>query len=228
MRGSSEIPDYYRRTYESWYRWLSCAYDPFLRVMLFTSNGGFGGERRIRELVNEWIDPRPGERILDLCSGTGTQSVMLAKRLAGNGEVVGIKISPYQLRIARKKEIPPGLSYVEGDAQHIPFEDSRFDKGVILGALHEMPEEVRHKVLGEAYRVIKPGGQLVLVEHNKPSKRFWALWQDFWERFNPEFETYRNMLERGLTSEIERAGLGMARRETLFHEMAQIITCKKQ
>ena len=190
-------------------------------------NGGFGGERRLRELIIEWIDPQPGEKILDICSGTGTLTIMIAKRQRGTGKVVGVELSPAQLRTARKKEKPKGLHFLEGDAQNIPFSDFYFDKGVIFGALHEMPQEVRRDVLSEAYRTIKPGGKIVNVEQNKPEQKWKVLLFDFLERFNPEYTTYKDMLKCGQTNEIKRAGFRIIRTNTTCWEFLQIVLAEK-
>jgi ubiquinone/menaquinone biosynthesis C-methylase UbiE len=222
-----ELPGYFHRTYRRWYAWFSYFYDPFLKVLFFLSNGGFGGERRIRKRIIDCIDPRPGDRILDLCSGTGTLTVMIAERISGIGSVVGIDVSTAQLRVARKKEGLKGLTFIQGDAQDIGFPHNHFDKGVIFGALHEMPREVRLKVLSEAYRVLKPGGRMVFFEHNRPSNRWRAAMMDFFERFNPEYRTYKDMLEHGLTGEVEQAGFKIVTRETALHETNQIILAEK-
>jgi len=226
MKNSREMQNYYRRVYEKWYRWFAHIYDPFVKVLCFLLNGGFGGERRWRESIVKWIDPQPGEKIADICCGTGTLTIMLAKRLAG-GVVVAIELSPAQLRIARRKEKPDGLFFIEGDAQDIPFSDCYFDKSVICGALHEMPQEVRHNVLSEAYRIIRPGGRIVIIEHNKPNQRWKASLFDFMERFNPEYPTYKNMLKCGLTNEIEKAGFGIVRTNTTFWEFFQIVLAER-
>ena len=181
------MSDYYRKVYESWYKRFSCIYDPSIKAFCFFFNGGFGGERRWRELIVEWINPQPREKILDICCGTGTLTIMIAKRMRGMGEVIGLELSPDQLRVARKKEKYEGLYFLEADAQNIPFLDSYFDKAVICGALHEMPQEERHNVLSEAYRGIKPGGRIVIVEHNNPDRKWKAMVFDFIERFNPEY-----------------------------------------
>ncbi len=223
MKDSKEIPDYYRRIYEKWYNWFSYIYDPFVDVLFLFLNGGFGGERRWRELIVEWINPQPGEKILDICSGTGTLTIILGKRLAGTGEVVGIELSPAQLRIALGKEKPDGVSFIEGDAQNIPFSDCYFDKSVICGALHELPREVRRNVLSEAYRIIRPGGKIVIIEQNKPDLKWKALLFDFMERFNPEYPTYKDLLKCGLTNEIKRVGFRIIRTDTTSWEYFQIV-----
>lgn len=227
IKNSREIPDYYRRVYERWYAWFSHVCDPFVKVFCFFLNGGFGGERRWRELIVEWMNPQQGEKILDICCGTGTLTIMLAKRLAGTGETIGIELSPAQLRIARKKEKPDGLNFIEGDAQVIPFSDSYFDKSVICGALHEMPREVRRNVLSEAYRVINSGGRVVIIEHNKPDREWKASLFDFMERFNPEYPTYKDLLKCGLINEVERAGFKIIRTGTTCWEFLQIVLAER-
>ena len=219
--------DYYRRVYERWYSRFAHIYDPFVKTFFFFFNGGFGAERRWRESIIEWIDPQPGEKIIDICSGTGTLTIMIARRLGGIGKVVGLELSPAQLRIARKKEKPKGLHFLQGDAQGIPFSDSYFDKGVICGALHEMPQEVRKNVLSEAYRTIKPGGRMVNVEQNKPGRRWKALLFDFLERFNPEYTTYKNMIKCGLAEEIKQTDFRIIKTNTTCWEFLQIVLAEK-
>lgn len=221
------IPDYYHKIYEKWYKWFSYIYDPFIKVLFFFLNRGCGGERRWREFIIEWINPRPGEKILDICCGTGTLTIMLAKKLAGAGEVIGIEFSPAQLSIARKKQKPNGASFVEGDAQDIPFSDGYFDKGVICGALHELPREVRRSVLSESYRIIRPKGKIVIIEHNKPKRKWKWLLFDFLERFNPEHPTYRDLLKCGLTNEIQRGGFRIIRTSVTSWEFFQIVLAER-
>ncbi len=227
MKNKREMPDYYRKVYEKWYRWFAHVYDPFVKALFFFLNGGFGGERRWRELIIEWIHPQPGEKIIDICCGTGTLTIMLAKGLAGTGEVVGIELFPAQLRIAQKKKRPNGLFFIEGDAQDIPFSDCYFNKSIICGALHELPQEVRGNVLSEAYRVTRAGGRIVVIEHNKPDRKWKASLFDFMERFNPEYPTYKNMLGCGLINEIEKAGFGIVKTKTTSWEFFQIILAER-
>jgi len=227
MNNGVKMPDYYRGVYKKWYSWFSHIYDPFRKLFFFFFNGGFGGEKRFQELIIEWINPQKGERILDICCGTGTLTIMLAGKLRREGRVVGIEISPDQLRVARKKEKPFGLSFLQVDAQDLRFSDCYFDKAVICGALHEMPEQVRKNVLSESYRVIKPKGRIVIVEHNKPDRKWKAKLFDFLEWFNPEYPTYENMLECGLTNEIGSAGFRIIKTGTTSWEYLQIVMAER-
>jgi demethylmenaquinone methyltransferase/2-methoxy-6-polyprenyl-1,4-benzoquinol methylase len=222
-KSSPKLPDYYQKTYVPWYRWFSYIYDPFVRVLCFILNGGFGGEKRWRQLIVEWIDLRPGEKIIDICCGTGSLSIMLGQRLAGVGEVVGIDLSSRLLDLALKKPKPEGVTFMEGDAQDIPISDGYFDKAVICGALHEMPREVRRRILAEAHRVIRPNGRIVVIEHNNPKRKWKRSLFTFLERFNPEYPTYRDLLRCGLTNEIKRAGFRIVRTDVTSWEFFQIV-----
>jgi ubiquinone/menaquinone biosynthesis C-methylase UbiE len=201
-----DLPDHYAAVYARIYDRLAWLYDPFIRSALFLMNGGRGGERRWREDTVDLLDPGPGERIVDLCSGTGTLTIALAERLKGSGEVIGIEISEAQLRVAGRKQLPPGLTFVHGDAMHAPYPDGHFDKAVICAALHEMPREIRDRMLAETHRLLRPGGRLVAAEHNEPGRWYKALFLNAFEYITPEYPTYRDLLESGLRNEVEAAG----------------------
>jgi ubiquinone/menaquinone biosynthesis C-methylase UbiE len=256
-------PDYYQTTYAAWYPLFSRIYDLFIRFLFFVINGGFGGARRWHRMIVDWVDPRPGERFIDICCGTGTLSILLAERMAGAGvraqvgneagleveaepgtaeaegrvsagakespgRVVGLELSPDQLRVARKKPNPGGLTFLEGDAQAIPFPDGHFDKGVICAALHEMPAEVRHQALVEAHRVLRPGGRMVFIEQHQPRSRLKRWTWDLLERLNSEYPTYRDLMRRGLIREIEQGGFRVARSQVIAGGFFQIVMGKKQ
>lgn len=218
----NKVPVYYAQTYARWYKYFSHVYDPFVRVFGFVFNGGFGGERRLRRYIVDLIDPQPGERIIDVCSGTGTLSIMLAERLTEAGEVVGIELSSAQIQVARKKRMPGNLVFVEGDAQKIAYRDGYFDKGVIFGALHELPREVRAKVLLELHRLVKDGGTIVVLEHNRPAGKWRRVLYDFLERFNPEYPTYKDLLANGLINEMTQAGFEVRKTDILCREFFQV------
>jgi demethylmenaquinone methyltransferase/2-methoxy-6-polyprenyl-1,4-benzoquinol methylase len=222
------LPNYYKTTYLRWYKYFSRIYDLFIRLLLFLLNGGFGGAKRWRQSIVDRVDPRPGEKIIDICCGTGTLTIMLAERLAGEGEVVGLELSGAQLRVAREKKRHQGLTFLEGDAQKLPFENGYFDKGIVCGALHEMPGVVRREVLSETHRVIRPGGRMVFVEQNSPQRKWKRTLFDLLERLNPEYPTYKDLMQSGLINEIEAGGFRVVRSEVVCWEFFQMVVAAKQ
>ena len=227
MDASTQIPDYYQERYVRWYRWFSRVYDPFVRVFLFLVNGGFGGERRLRQQVIDLLEPQPDGKVIDICSGTGTLSMMLGRQMSDSGEVVGIEISDDQVRAARRKPAPRNVSFVRADAQRIAYHDFYFDGAVIFGALHEIPREARTNILSEAFRILKPGGRMALLEHSRPRRRWLASFYALLERLNPEYPTYRDLLEHGLVTEVTLAGFRILRTHTVALEFFQIVLAER-
>ena len=227
MGANEHLPAYYRQRYISWYRWFSRIYDPFAKLLLFVLNGGPGGERRLRESVIGRLAPVPGDKVVDICSGTGTLSLMLAERLSGTGEIQGIEISEYQLAVARRKQIPGNVTFTQGDAQHLPFDDSHFDRAVIFGALHEIPRDARRNILAQACRVLKPGGRIVILEHNRPAKAWRALLYRLLEWPSPEYSTYVDLLDSGLQNEITGAGFRILDTAVVASQYFQVVAAEK-
>jgi demethylmenaquinone methyltransferase / 2-methoxy-6-polyprenyl-1,4-benzoquinol methylase len=109
------------------------------------------------------VDPQPGERILDVGAGTGTSSAALTKTGA---TVVGVDISPGMLEEARRKH--PDLEFVEANADRLPFGSDEFDAVTVSFGLRNMKDP--KAALGEMYRVLKPGGRLVICEFSRPPR----------------------------------------------------------
>jgi demethylmenaquinone methyltransferase/2-methoxy-6-polyprenyl-1,4-benzoquinol methylase len=107
------------------------------------------------------IDPQPGERILDIACGTGTSSVALSRTGA---TVVGVDFSPGMLGEARRKH--SSVEFVEGDAMKLPFVSDEFDAVTISFGLRNITDP--KAALDEMYRVLKPGGRLVITEFSRP------------------------------------------------------------
>lgn len=198
-----------------------------MKVFSFLFCGGFGGERRLRRTAIEWLKPQTRDKIIDICSGSGTLTIMLDEVMNGEGEVVGVEISPDLIRKAKNKKGVSGLKFVHADAQYIDFPNNYFDKAVIFGALHEMPYEVRCNVLTEAYRILKPDGIIFILEHNKPGKKWKAGFFSTMERFNPEYKTYKDFLRRGLINQTEQAGFEIVKTEIICWEFFQIVLAAK-
>ncbi|AVG24695.1 MULTISPECIES: bifunctional demethylmenaquinone methyltransferase/2-methoxy-6-polyprenyl-1,4-benzoquinol methylase UbiE [Pontimonas] len=109
------------------------------------------------------LDPQPGERILDIAAGTGTSSVAIAK---SGAEVVALDFSAGMVEEGRKRH--PELTFVEGDAEALPFPPQSFDAVTISFGLRNVNNP--QLAIGEMYRVLKPGGRLVICEFSHPDR----------------------------------------------------------
>ena len=109
------------------------------------------------------VDPKPGERILDIACGTGTSTLPLAK---SGATVVGVDFSPEMIAEAGRKH--PRIEFRQADAMKLPFGDDEFDAVTISFGLRNVQDP--KQALAEMYRVLKPGGRLVICEFSKPPR----------------------------------------------------------
>lgn len=118
------------------------------------------------------VAPQAGERILDIAAGTGTSSAALAKNGA---RVVAVDFSSGMIEQGRRKH--KNIEFIEADAQKLPFGDNEFDAVSISFGLRNIRDP--KVALAEMYRVLKPGGRLVICEFSKPPRAimragYWA------------------------------------------------------
>jgi len=104
-----------------------------------------------------------GGSALDVACGSGKLTAELARQAGPRGRVVGLDFSPRMLDVARREH--PGLTFVEGDALNLPFEDSSFDATTIAFGLRNLADPIRG--LREMIRVARRG---VVLEFVRPPK----------------------------------------------------------
>lgn len=113
---------------------------------------------------------RPGQKILDLATGSGDLALLMAKKLKGQGELVLSDINADMLANAQNRFVDEGIlqgvQYVLANAETLPFQDNYFDRVTIAFGLRN----VTHKAaaLSSIYRVLKPGGSCLILEFSKP------------------------------------------------------------
>lgn len=129
-----------------------------------------GREARFRQEVLKLAAIAPGQRVLDVGCGTGTQTIAIARQVAPGGSVTGVDVSPEMLASARRRSAQAGVAieFRHSDATALPFPDQSFDRVMMCMAMHMLPEADRSACLRELARVLAPGGRLVLIDYAGP------------------------------------------------------------
>jgi SAM-dependent methyltransferase len=118
-------------------------------------------------VANPWTMGRlaPGERVLDLGCGAGTDSLVAAQMVGAGGDVTGIDMTAPMLAKARAAATEMGMSnveFVEGEAEQLPFSDASFDVVISNGVIDLVPD--KDAVFAELYRVLAPGGRMQIAD----------------------------------------------------------------
>jgi demethylmenaquinone methyltransferase/2-methoxy-6-polyprenyl-1,4-benzoquinol methylase len=127
-----------------------------------------GIHRIWKDAMMDWLAPRPGQKLLDVAGGTGDIAFRFLKR-AGSGHATVLDITEPMLIAGRQRaeadQMANSLDWVVGDAMALPFEDNTFDVYTISFGIRNVtrPQEA----LNEAFRVLRPGGRLMVLEFSQ-------------------------------------------------------------
>lgn len=129
-------------------------------------------DKRWRSKTLRMLHLKPGQPVLDVCTGTGDLALAISKELGPETEVIGSDFCSEMLDIARVKQervVPPGanLRFIEADTQSLPFEDNKFQCVTVAFGLRNVSDTMLG--LREMVRVTKPGGQVAVLEFSKPT-----------------------------------------------------------
>lgn len=177
------------------FRWLTPLYDPLLKWIM--------REETFKRRLTSQANIQPGMTVLDLGCGTGTLTLMI-KRAHPNADVTGLDGDPQVLDIARDKSRGVNIQWDEGLASSLPYPDSVFDRVVTSLVIHHLVTDDKRLAFKEVYRVLKPHGELHLVDFGPPHSSLTRLIRKFMRGFEEADDNLDGLIPRF----IKEAGFG--------------------
>lgn len=158
------------------YRFLTPFYD-FIQKFIVR-------DVRYKSMLIDQAGLQPGHSVLDLGCGTGTLAIMV-KLAQPSAEVTGLDADPDMLKVARYKsgERKAHVKFDVGFTNKLPYPDASFDRIVSSIMIHHLKTPDKEKTAREVFRVLKPGGQLHLIDFGKPYTWYGKMLGPFLHKF---------------------------------------------
>jgi ubiquinone/menaquinone biosynthesis C-methylase UbiE len=150
-----------------------------------------GAEQRLHRRIVKSLALDNPRRVLDVGCGTGTLTRQIYDALPSTAElrVLGIDAAEAMIEVARKKAgHRPGLEFDAALAEELPGPEARFDCALSTFFFHHLNYALKVKALAECWRVLRPGGQLVILDVDIPYSLFGKVcaWSGYWLFRQPE------------------------------------------
>lgn len=141
-------------------------YDALMKRMTF------GRESALRETTVSLAGVKPGDCVLEVGCGTGTLTLAAKRKVGPSGKVFGIDVIPLMIELSQRKAAKAGeeIIFQLASIGEIPFPDNQFDVVMCSFMIFHMSEKMRLKGISEIYRVLKPGGRLLVLDSGTPTR----------------------------------------------------------
>lgn len=149
-----------------------------------------GNYNRLRDAALREFDGLENADVLQIAAVYGNLSPQVARRVVAHGGRLDIAdVLPIQLSNARAKfSDATGVRFINCDSEHLGLASASYDRVMLFFLLHEQPADARARTLAEAFRVLKPGGEIMIVEFSKPYR--WNPFRYLWRIFLAVFEPF--------------------------------------
>ena len=165
----------------------------------------FGTHRVVKWYAIKASNIKPGSKVLDIAAGTGDLTMLISKRVGPQGSVILSDINEQMLEAGRARlaraGTPDNVHFLQVDAEDLQFEENTFDAVTIGYGIRNFTDKMQ--ALRQILRVLKPGGQLTIVEFSKPASKplqmmadaYSSLWPAFGKIFVGNGKPYRYLVE---------------------------------
>ncbi len=135
-----------------------------------------GGQRATKRWARAWVGAKPGDRLLDVCCGTGEFAPIVATPDLAL-DYLGVDLNAQYIAYARERYgAVAGRRFEAADATQLRLPPASFDRAIFANSLHHFPDALAAGILREVARVLRPGGRLVLIDmvgdDPRPIRRF--------------------------------------------------------
>lgn len=177
------------------FKWLTPLYDPLLKWAM--------REETFKRKLIQQANIQPQMKVLDLGCGTGTLTIM-TKRNHPDTQVTGIDGDSEVLRIAQEKSRGTDIQWDEGLASSLPYPDSTFYRVVTSLVIHHLAKEDKRRAFKEIYRVLKPRGELYVLDFGAPHSSFTRIMTTYMRRLEETADNFDGLIPLFITE----AGFG--------------------
>jgi ubiquinone/menaquinone biosynthesis C-methylase UbiE len=177
--------------------------------------------RESREMAVRASGVMPGERVLDVCTGTGELALAFAR---AGARAAAIDLARGMLRVCKHKANGSPLHMLETDATCLPFGDNAFDIVTLSLGLHHMPEAAQLQVMSEMTRLARR--RVVFIEWHAPRN---PRWRTPWGRLiklMDESEYIQHWVHQDFPATCQKAGLQVEDERVSTHKFHRITVCK--
>lgn len=201
------------------YRWLTALYDSLLRLTI--------PEFKFKCRLIKQARIEAQHRVLDLGCGTATLTLLL-KKTHPDAEVYGLDADARVLELARAKIAQSGLEITldQGMSFELPYPDNSFDRVLSSLLLHHLDRRKKRRTLDEAFRILRPGGELHVADWGKPQNIFMRIGHLFVQLLDG-FQTTQDNVKGLLPHFFRKSGFADVEQQSSFMTVFGTITLYK-
>jgi len=169
LNSSLAIPSYLQETY--WWAYVHPKAVSLFERQWLVNLILWGNFSRLRDAALDELGAQVPGRTLQIACVYGDFTNHLERRIAAGGQLDVVDILPIQLANLRGKlQAQSTVALHHRNSADLGFDDATYDQAILFFLLHEQPEAVRRQTVSEAFRVLKPGGRLVIVDYHQPAR----------------------------------------------------------